>query len=133
MKRLLPFSVLLASCATLTVPKTVKVSPIESLKQSASKIDFAIGATKDMIQRSRGASYMPDMYMRLAELYTERARHAWLILYETKMEKGETSRSFDAPETRLLKNLAIGIYERIPREFPKYGRNDEALFLMAHE
>lgn len=124
---------LLVACSTLTIPKNVKVSPIESLKQSASKIDFAIGATKDMIQRSRGASYMPDMYMRLAELYTERARHAWLILYETKLEKGETSKSFDAPETRLLKNLAIGIYERVPREFPRYSRNDEALFLMAHE
>ncbi|MCC6809072.1 MAG: tetratricopeptide repeat protein [Deltaproteobacteria bacterium] len=124
---------LLVGCATIAIPKTVKVSPVEQLKQSASKIDFAISATKEMIQRSRGASYMPDMYMRLAELYTERARHAWLIVYETKLEKGETSRNFDAPETRLLKNLAIGIYERIPREFPRFSRNDEALFLMAHE
>ena len=106
---------------------------VDSLRMSARKVDNAVVATKRMIERSRGAAYLPEMFMRLAELYTERARYAWLIVYETRRQKGDTARAFDVPESRLLKNLAIGIYERLLKEFPKYEHADRAQFLLAHE
>ncbi len=114
-------------------PNVAPASTIEQLQQAGKKVDFAIAATKDMIQRSRGATYMPDMYMRLAELYSSRARYGWLALFEARKNRHEDTRGFDAPEARLLKNLAIGVYDRLLREFPKYVRADEAMFFMAHE
>lgn len=109
------------------------MDPIESLKQEAKKLDFAIVTTKRMIQRSRGAEYLPDLYMRLAELYTERARYAWLVVYEQNRARGDRRRAIEAPEARLLKNLAVGVYDRMLREFPRYKKHDQALFLLAHE
>jgi hypothetical protein len=52
--------------------------PTTQWVQAGRKVDFAITQTKSMIQKARGASYLPDLHMRLAELYTERARYAWL-------------------------------------------------------
>ncbi len=124
----------LLGCASGPPPKPpAPADPIEALKQEAKKVDFAVAVTKRMIQRSRGADYLPDLYMRLAELYTERARYAWLVVYETNHARGDQRRAIDAPEARLLKNLAVGTYDRLLREFPRYRRNDAALFLMAHE
>src|SRR5262245_26953648 len=103
----------LASCAGVSGRPAPPLNPIESLKQSSKKVDFAIEESKRLIQRSRGASYLPDMYMRLAELYSERARFAWLTVYEKGRAQGQTSRALEVPEARLLKNLAIGVYDRL--------------------
>ena len=139
LNRRLPFALAAALCAQLgsgcatSNRPAPPVNPLEGLQQSAKKVDFAIAETKRLIQRSRGATYLPDMQMRLAELYAERARYAWLTVFEKAKARGETSRAVEAPEARLLKNLGIGVYERILHEFPDYPRLDEALFLMAHE
>ena len=122
----------LTSCAGSNRPAP-PVNPLEGLQQSAKKVDFAIAETKRLIQRSRGATYLADMEMRLAELYSERARYAWLTIFEKAKARGETSRAVEAPEARLLKNLAIGVYDRLLHESPDYPRADEALFLEAHE
>ncbi len=120
-------------CGAGALPKPPQVDPTEQWMRAGAKIDFAVGETKAMIQRARGAAYLPDLYMRLAELYTERARYAWLVVYERRKARGDESRAVEAPEARLLKNLAIATYGRIVREFPTYPRDDEALFLTAHE
>jgi tetratricopeptide (TPR) repeat protein len=122
-----------ASCATTTKEEASRIDEIEQLRQSAKKVDHAIVETKRIIQQSRGADYLPDMYMRLAELYTARARYAWLVVYEMRQKKGDTSHAIDAPEAALLKNLAIGVYDRLLKEFPTYKRADTAQFLLAHE
>jgi tetratricopeptide (TPR) repeat protein len=109
------------------------VDPALQWVQAGRKVDFAITQTKSMIQKARGSSYLPDLHMRLAELYTERARYAWLVVYEKRRARGDDSRALEAPEARLLKNLSIGVYSRLVREFPNYARADEATFLMAHE
>jgi tetratricopeptide (TPR) repeat protein len=87
-----------------------------------------------MIQSAHGTTFGPDLYMRLADLYSERARYAWLVQYERqKMKSTEEVKAVESPEARLLKNLAISTYSRIIREFPTYPKDDEALFLSAHE
>lgn len=126
-------AVLLAACGGPSVVKAPEVDPNEQWVQAGKKIDFAIAETKVMIQRARGADYLPDLHMRLAELYTERARYAWMIVYEKAKARGGDSRALEVPEARVLKNLAIGTYSRILREFPSYARADEALFLTGHE
>jgi len=111
----------------------VPVDPTEQWIQAGKKVDFAITQTKEMIQRAHGTQYLPDLHMRLAELYSERARYAWLVGYERQRARGDENRAVESPEARLLKNLAISTYGRVLREFPSYARNDEALFLTAHE
>jgi tetratricopeptide (TPR) repeat protein len=123
----------LVGCASTPPIKPPPSDPTTQWVQAGRKVDFAITQTKSMIQKARGASYLPDLHMRLAELYTERARYAWLVVYERRRIRGDESRALEAPEARLLKNLAIGVYMRLVREFPSYGRADEATFLMAHE
>jgi cellulose synthase operon protein C len=109
------------------------VDPTEQWVAAGKKVEFAITQTKTMIQRARGTAYLPDLYMRLAELYTERARYAWLVVYERRKARGDEAKAVEAPEARLLKNLAIGTYSRVIREFPTYPRDDEALFFTGHE
>ena len=123
----------MVGCASTPPIKPPTSDPTTQWVQAGRKVDFAITQTKSMIQKARGASYMPDLHMRLAELYTERARYAWLVVYERRRVRGDDSRALEAPEARLLKNLAIGVYSRLVREFPSYARADEATFLMAHE
>lgn len=123
----------LVGCASAPPLKPPPSDPTTQWVQAGRKVDFAIGQTKSMIQKARGATYLPDLHMRLAELYTERARYAWLVVYERRRARGDDSRALEAPEARLLKNLAIGVYSRLVREFPSYSRSDEATFLMAHE
>ena len=123
----------LLGCASGPPLKPAPVDPAAQWVQAGRKVDFAINQTKGMIQKARGASYVPDLYMRLAELYTERARYAWLVVYEKRKARGDDSRALEAPEARLLKNLAIGVYSRLVRDYPSYSRADEGMFLMAHE
>jgi cellulose synthase operon protein C len=123
----------LCGCGAGTLGKPPQVDPAEQWIQAGKKVDFALTETKAMIQRARGNAYLPDLYMRLAELYTDRARDAWLVVYERRKARGDESRAVEAPEARLLKNLAIGTYSRVIREFPNYVRDDEALFFTGHE
>ena len=123
----------LVGCASSPPIKPPPSDPTTQWVQAGRKVDFAVTQTKSMIQKARGASYLPDLHMRLAELYTERARYAWLVVYERRRARGDDSRALEAPEARLLKNLSIGVYSRLVREFPTYKRADEATFLMAHE
>ncbi len=124
---------LLAGCAVGPVVK-VNVDPTEQWLRAGKKVDFAVAKTKEMIQRAHGTAYVPDLYMRLADLYSERARYAWLVQYERQRAKsGEDVKAVESPEARLLKNLAIGTYGRVLREFPTFPKDDEALFLSAHE
>jgi tetratricopeptide (TPR) repeat protein len=120
-------------CSAGVITKPPVVDPTEQWIQEGKKIDFAVAQTKAMIQRARGAAYLPDLYMRLADLYTERARDSWLVIYERRKAKGDDSKAVEAPEARLLKSLAITTYSRVVREFPTYPHDDEALFLTGHE
>ena len=65
-----------AGCAGGPPARPPAVDPLFPFVQGAKKVDYAIAQTKAMIQRSRGAEYLADLHMRLAELYTERARYA---------------------------------------------------------
>lgn len=120
-------------CGPGVLAKPPVVDPTEQWIQAGKKVDFAVAQTKAMIQRARGTVYLPDLYMRLADLYTERARYAWLVVYERHKARGDESRAVESPEARLLKNLAITTYNRVLREFPGYAHGDEALFLTGHE
>ncbi|MEW5847311.1 MAG: tetratricopeptide repeat protein [Myxococcota bacterium] len=101
------------------------------LKRDINKTDKSIAITKDLIARSKGEKYLPDLHFRLAELYVAKSR---LLYFKVLEEAGlEDKRSVTAPEARLLKDQAIRTYRRILQEFPDYPDNDKIRFFVGHE
>jgi len=104
---------------------------LERLKRDILKVDKSIAVTKDLINRSKGERYLPDLYFRLSELYIEKSR---LVYFRVLEEAGADDKSaVVAPEARLLKDQAIAVYRRILSEFPDYIDNDKITFFIAHE
>jgi tetratricopeptide (TPR) repeat protein len=104
---------------------------IAKLRRDISKVAHSVEVTQELISRSRGAPFLPDIYLRLAELYVEQARYEFYLVHE---ERGESSKgSAVAPTARLLKEKAVETYQRILLDFPNFEDNDQVLFFMAHE
>lgn len=104
---------------------------LSRLKRDLSKVEKSIEVTKDLINRSKGERYLPDLYFRLAELYIEKSR---LVYFRILEEAGADDKAaVVAPEARLLKDQAVAVYRRIIAEFPDYIDNDKITFFIAHE
>ncbi|NOZ88185.1 MAG: tetratricopeptide repeat protein [Deltaproteobacteria bacterium] len=114
---------------SLTKDAEEKSEFIESLMQDIVKVDHSIGVTKELIRRSKNASFLPDIIFRLAELYVEKSRLVYYLEVETK----GADQAVSSPEAKLLKNEAITIYRDVMHRFPEYRYNDKVLFFMAHE
>ncbi|AKU92128.1 tetratricopeptide repeat protein [Vulgatibacter incomptus] len=137
MSRAFGFSALAAlllcasGCAsTRVVQPPAPEDEIARLQRNVTKVRFAIQSTKDQIDRSRGQAYLPDLYLRLAELHVEEARYHYFIAYEGQKRREKAVTSVQA---RLLKERAVGIYERILQEFPDFADRDKVLFFISHE
>jgi tetratricopeptide (TPR) repeat protein len=118
-------------CASGLVPKPPRPEDeVARLRREITKVRFAVDSTKELIDRSRGQPYLPDLYMRLSELHVEEARYHYFIAYEGTKRR---ERAVTSVQARLLKNQAIGVYKRILDEFPTYPDRDKVLFYIAHE
>lgn len=102
---------------------------VEKLERDIAKVVRSIEVTEELISRSRGAPYLPDIYLRLAELYVEQARYEFYRVHE---DRNEGSAGV-APTAKLLKEKAIETYRRILDEFPKWQDSDKVRFYLAHE
>jgi len=103
---------------------------IEILRLRITKVRNAIAETREAITQSQGAPYLPELYLRLAELLSEEAKYHYRVAYEREQRATE---SLHVPQVRLLKEQAIGIYKQILRRYPDAALADQALFNMAHE
>jgi tetratricopeptide (TPR) repeat protein len=108
-----------------------KTELVEKLRRDIFKVDRSVGETEKLIARSRNAPYLPDLQFRLAELYVEKSRYVYYLQAETRADgiKG----AMVSPETKLLKQKAMQIYNRILREFPDFKDADKVTFYLAHE
>ncbi len=102
---------------------------IQKLRRDIFKVDRSIGETEKLIAKSRNAPYLADLQFRLAELYVEKSRYVYHLQAESRQERG----AMVSPETRLLKQKALQIYNRIQREFPDFKDGDKVQFYLAHE
>ncbi len=103
---------------------------VARLQRNVTKVRFAQEATKELIERSRGQPYLPDLYLRLAELYVEEARYHYFIAFEGQKRRDRTVTSVQA---KLLKDQAIAVYRRLLDEFPEFQDRDKVLFFISHE
>lgn len=101
------------------------------LQQDKKKVELAVRNTKVLIDRSRNKPYLPELYLRLAELYIEKSRIVYFIRKTT--HKGAGKSSLDQLEANMLKNQAIEIYKRILDNYPDFEYRDKVHFFMAHE
>ena len=104
---------------------------VEKLKQDKTKIELAIGNTKMLVDKSRNMPYLPELYLRLAELFIEKARIVFIIRKNEGVTQG--SEALDSLEANTLKNQAIETYLRILNDFPDYPARDKIHFFLAHE
>lgn len=93
------------------------------LRENIQKVDLSIEETERMISRSMGKPFLPDLHLRLCELYVEKSRYVYHL-------HGAGSVS---PEAKLLKEKAIRLYDELLRDFPGYAKRDVAFFYLAHE
>jgi len=100
------------------------------LTQDKKKVELAIQNTKALIHRARNKPYLPELYIRLAELYIEESR---IVFYIRKTKGGDAVSALDQMESNTLKNQAIEIYQRILNDFPEFEARDKVHFFMAHE
>jgi tetratricopeptide (TPR) repeat protein len=103
---------------------------VARLQRNIAKVRHAIESTQQLIGRARGQPYLPDLYLRLAELYVEEAKYHYYIAYEGTKRR---ERAVTSVQARLLKDQAIAVYNRIMREFPDFREADKVLFSIAHE
>jgi len=109
---------------------TEKKKYLRKLAEDKKKVELAILNTKRLIDRSRNKPYLPELYLRLAELYVEQSRLAYFM---RKSERPKEKSVFDQLESNTLKNQALEIYQRILDGFPEYEDRDKVHFFMAHE
>ena len=115
----------------LETKKREKQDLIDKLRRDIFKVDRSLGETEKLIGKSRNAPYLPDLQFRQAELYVEKSRYRYFLQAETRPE-GQKG-ALVSPETKLLKQKAVQIYNRILKEFPDFKDADKVTFYLAHE
>ena len=104
---------------------------VVKLEQDIEKCELAILNTKTLIGRSKNRPYLPELNLRLAELYIEKSRLVYFLRKSRLAEEGE--RALEQYESNMLKQKAIEIYQRILKEQPDFQFTDKVRFFMAHE
>lgn len=103
---------------------------VEQLRLRITKVRHAAQETRDVIAVSRGATYLPELYMRLAELLSEEARYHYMVAYEREQR---STKSLHVPQVRFLKEQSIGTYRMVLARYPNTHLADRMLFNISHE
>lgn len=104
---------------------------LKRVKSDLTKVDASIDATKELLSKSKDSPILPDVSLRLAELYVEKSR---LLYYRAVEERSsKTGEAVAAPDAKYFKELAIELYKKILKDFPAYTNNDKIRFYLGHE
>ena len=104
---------------------------VKRVKSDLVKVDASIDATKTLLAKSKDSLLLPDISLRLAELYVEKSR---LLYYKAVEERATKSgEAVAAPDAKYFKELAIELYKKILKDFPAYPQNDKIRFYLGHE
>lgn len=95
-------------------------------------LDHAITNTKELIAKSFGRPFLPELYIRLAELYAEKSRVVFFLRRLEMGERGKT-RTISSVEATGLKEKAVETYMQIISHFPEFEELDRVHFYLAHE
>lgn len=104
---------------------------IVELEEQLALLEQKINVTKQQIGKIRDASYLPDLYFALADMYVQKSRILYILKVEKNKDKNPDSLDFTAEKRPKIE--AIEIYQKIYSFFPKEKRRDKALFLQGLE
>ncbi|MEM1413599.1 MAG: tetratricopeptide repeat protein [Myxococcota bacterium] len=119
----------LASACGAGPQVTTDTTYVQILRVRITKARNAIEETRGTIARSGGAPYLPELYVRLAELLSEEASYH----YRVAQERQQGSEVLEVPQVKLLKEQAIAIYGRVLRDYPDTPLRARVLFNTAQE
>jgi hypothetical protein len=116
----------LAACA----PKAPLPDPPEVglHRQRIGLLQDAIAQTRATIAASQDADYLPELYLRLAELRSEEARYHYLVAEA----RADGSDELHVPHVRALEEEAVTLYRTVTARFPDSPLAPQAQFLAAH-
>ncbi len=118
------------SIGCVKAPVLADPSEVAAYRSQIGRVRDAIAQTREAIVRAQQAPYLPELYLRLAELTAEEARFHYLVAAERHEERGE---ALHLPHVRMLKEEAIGSYRTLATRFPDHELAPQALFHAAHE
>ncbi len=108
---------------------TTDTTYVQILRVRITKARNAIEETRSTIARSGGAPYLPELYVRLAELLSEEATYH----YRVAQERQQGSEVLEVPQVKLLKEQAIALYQRVLRDYEDTPLRARILFNIAQE
>ena len=111
-------------------PQAEQARLIEKFGLDKDRATAAIENTKAQILKSQAKPYLPELYLRLAELYIEKARLSYM---QKRIQQGPGGSVLSTFEAENLKIEAVEIYQRILNVYPKFDQRDKVHFYLAHE
>ena len=84
-------------------PKEARQKYLDQLREDKKKVEHAIKATETLIHTSRNRPYLPELYVRLAELFIEKSR---IVYFVRKGEAAGATSGLNQFESNTLKNRA---------------------------
>lgn len=103
---------------------------LSTFQQDKERATDAISNTKTQIRLSQSKPYLPELYLRLAELYIEKARLSYM---EKRVQQGPNGSALSTLEAENLKIQAVETYQRILNVYPDFDMRDKVHFYLAHE
>jgi hypothetical protein len=86
---------------------------------------------RQQITESQNAPFLPDLYLQLAQLLSERSNTLYYIQMEKQGAAGTALSDKDASPVIAAQKEAIAIYQRILKDFPKFDKRKQVLYRMS--
>ena len=106
---------------------------IDAFNNNIQKVDKTIAATQELLRTRSGELIIPDLLLRLAELFVEKSRLVFHRFQEIQSIQEHTVSGEKALEVQVLKKRAIDLYTQLLKEYPNFAQNDQVRFYRAHE
>ena len=101
------------------------------LRLMLGKVESSIHALREQIAESQSAPFLSDLYLQLAELLSQKSNTLYYIAMEkTDGEKAERDSQVMSPVVATQKE-AIGVYEKILKEFPATEKKAQIQYRIA--
>lgn len=109
----------------------VNTKKLNELKQNLKRVEKSIEVTKLRIKKSQEIQFLPELFLTLAELYSEKSRFMYSIKIESNPKTPSEEMDFTGEKRPKLE--AIETYKNLIDRFPKFSGLDKVTFALAHE
>jgi hypothetical protein len=104
----------------------------EKLSESIQKTEKSIKILRQQIIESQNAPFLPDLYVQLADLLSQKALTLYYVQMERdgKVDTGPTKVQEAQPVVQATKE-AVEVYKTVLHDFPKYSKRSEVEYKLA--